>query len=118
VLMMLQTAKSTWTRLNRQRVTDLEKDGLMTESGLESVAIAQANGWWTILDPVEDLLEPDELRDALDRVPAARCNWDEFPNSAKKAMLWWVISAMKPDTRSARVTAIVSKAESNERAKV
>lgn len=108
--------KSTWTRLNRRRVADLEAAGLMTDAGRRAVETAQANGWWTILDPVEDLVEPDDLSAALDADPAARRTWDTFPPTARKQMLWWVISAVKPETRRRRIDTIVTKAGNGERA--
>ena len=110
-------AKSTWTRLNRQRALDMETQGQMTDSGRAAIAIAKANGWWTIFDQVEDLVEPDELRRALDNNAAARANWDQFPPSARKMMLWWVISATKDETRDRRIADIVSKAATGQRAR-
>ncbi len=115
-LMTPRQPKSTWTRLNRQRVAALEADGRMTESGRAAVEIAQANGYWTIYDPVEDLIEPPELAAALDASRSARAAWDAFPPSARKQMLWWVISAAKPETRAARVAKIVAEAEQGRRA--
>lgn len=109
-------AKSSWTRLNRQRVEAMEEAGLMTDAGRRAVAVAQANGWWTLMDPVEDLLEPDDLAAALDAAPAARAAWDGFPPSARKQMLFWVITAAKPETRDRRVATIVEKAARGERA--
>jgi uncharacterized protein YdeI (YjbR/CyaY-like superfamily) len=109
-------AKSTWTRLNRKRVAEMEQAGLMTDAGREAVAVAKANGWWTIFDPVEDLIEPDDLSAALDAEPEARRHWDGFPPGVKKAMLWWVISAAKDETREGRIEKIVSKARVGERA--
>ena len=41
----------------------------MTDAGRRAVEVAKANGWWTIYDAVEDLLEPDDLADALDACP-------------------------------------------------
>ena len=108
--------KGTWTRLNRQRVADMEAAGLMTDAGRIAVEVAKGNGWWTILDPVEDLIEPDELTDALDANTAARHSWDGFPPSARKIMLWWVISAARDDTRAKRIATIVAKAAHGERA--
>ncbi|MEZ5219548.1 MAG: YdeI/OmpD-associated family protein [Ilumatobacteraceae bacterium] len=108
--------RSPWTRLNRQRAADMEAAGLMTDAGRRSIEVAQANGWWTIFDPVEDLLEPPELAAALDAEPEARQRWDEFPPSARKQMLWWVVSAMKDETRDRRITQIVDKAAIGERA--
>ncbi|HMQ28248.1 MAG TPA: YdeI/OmpD-associated family protein [Acidimicrobiales bacterium] len=115
-LMTPRKAKSTWTRLNRQRVADLEAQGLLTDAGRRAVEVARANGWWTILDPVEDLVEPDDLAAALDASPAARAEWDGFPPSARKQMLWWVISAGKPETRANRIDKIVAEAEEGRRA--
>ncbi len=115
-LLTPRKAKSTWTRLNRRRVADMEAAGLMTDAGRRTVDVAKRNGWWTILDPVEDLVEPDDLSTALDTNPTARVAWDAFPPSARKAMLWWVISAAKPDTRERRIGTIVSRAARGERA--
>jgi uncharacterized protein YdeI (YjbR/CyaY-like superfamily) len=78
--------------------------------------VAKANGWWTLYDAVEDLLEPDDLAAALDAEPAARTSWDGFPPSARKQMLWSVISAGRPETRANRIAKIVSEAEQGRRA--
>lgn len=115
-LMTPRKPKSMWSRLNRRRVAALEKAGLMTDAGRAAVEVAKANGWWTITDQVEDLIEPKDLAAALDTTKAARSNWDQFPPSARKQMLWWVISAAKPDTRATRIARIVSEAAEGRRA--
>jgi uncharacterized protein YdeI (YjbR/CyaY-like superfamily) len=108
--------KSSWTRLNRRRVDEMEAAGLMTEAGRAAVEIARDNGWWTIYDQVEDLIEPPELVAALDADPAARTCWDDFPVGARKMMLWWVISAAKDETKARRAATIAEKAARGERA--
>jgi len=115
-LMTPRKAKSSWTKLNRRRVEAMEAAGLMTDAGRHAVAIAQENGWWTIYDPVEDLVEPPELAAALDASPQARLHWNAFPPSGKKAMLWWVISATEEETRHRRIDTIVANAATGERA--
>jgi uncharacterized protein YdeI (YjbR/CyaY-like superfamily) len=114
-LFIPRKAKSTWTRLNRQRATAMEAQGLMTEAGRRATEVAQANGWWTILDPVEDLIEPDDLRHALGAAPTARATWDDYPPSVKKQQLWRVISAARPDTRARRITDVVTTAAAGKR---
>lgn len=109
-------AKSSWTRLNRQRAADMEAQGLMTDAGRRAIAAAQANGWWTILDSVEDLIDPPDLSVALDREPLARAVWEAFPPSARKQMLWSIVSAARDDTRAARISRIVSEAAAGRRA--
>ena len=116
-LLTPRKAKSSWTRLNRRRAADMESAGLMTDAGRRAIEVARENGWWTIYDAVEDLIEPDRLAEALDRNPAARSHWDAFSPSARKLMLWWVISAAREDTRQRRIDTIVAKAEHGEQAR-
>jgi len=108
--------RSTWTRLNRERFAAMEQAGRMADAGRRAPEVAKANGWWTIYDAVEDLAEPDELCAALNASPAARHAWNDFPPSARKAMLWWVISAAREETRARRIARIVARAEIGERA--
>nr|WP_291833540.1 YdeI/OmpD-associated family protein [Candidatus Microthrix sp.] len=89
----------------------MEAAGLMTDAGRRAVQVARDNGWWSIYDQVEDLIEPDQLREALDANPSARLAWDGFPPSARKMMLWSVVSAAQDSTRRRRIATIVAKAE-------
>jgi uncharacterized protein YdeI (YjbR/CyaY-like superfamily) len=116
-LMTPRKPKSSWTRLNRRRAAELEAAGRMTDAGRRAVEVAQANGWWTILDPVEDLVVPPDLAAALDAAPAARAAWDSFPPSARKQMLWWLVTAVRPATRSARIATVVEEAAAGRRAR-
>lgn len=108
--------KSTWARSNKERVARLEAEGQMKARGREAIEVAKANGWWDLLDDVEDLIEPDDLAGSLDEVPPARRAWDGFPPSARKQMLFWVVSAAKDTTRQRRIETIVEKAARGERA--
>lgn len=112
-----RNTKSPWTRLNRRRADHMDTAGLMTDAGRRSIATAQNNGWWTIYDAVEDLVEPDALAEALDADPTARAAWDQFPPSSRKLMLWWVISAAKAETRRRRIDEITAKAALGQRAR-
>lgn len=115
-LMTPRKPRSGWTRLNRTRFADLEAQGRMTDAGRRSAEVAQANGWWTLMDSVEDLIEPGELAAALDAVPPARAAWDGFSPSARKQMLYTVVTAAQPETRARRIAKIVSEAEHGRRA--
>jgi uncharacterized protein YdeI (YjbR/CyaY-like superfamily) len=108
--------RSTWARSNKARVARFEAEGRMKPRGRQAVEVAKANGWWDILDDVEALLEPDDLAASLEEVPAARRAWNGFPPSARKQMLFWVVSAAKQDTRHRRIETIVAKAARGERA--
>lgn len=112
-LMTPRKARSAWTRLNRQRVADMEAQGRMTDAGRRAAEVAKANGWWTIYDSVEDLIEPPELTAALDTDPVARAGWDAMSPSARKLHLWTIVSAAKPETKAKRVEKIVSEASAS-----
>jgi uncharacterized protein YdeI (YjbR/CyaY-like superfamily) len=107
---------SGWSRINKQRVEWLEATGLMTDAGRRAIAVAKANGAWSALDDVENLVEPDELRSALDADADARRYWDAFPRSAKRAILAWIGSAKKPETRERRIAETARLAAQNIRA--
>lgn len=109
--------KSAWTRLNRQRAAEMESEDRMTDAGRRAIQAAKDNGWWTISDPVEDLIELPDLAAALGRNAEARVAWDSFPPSARKAMLWWVISAAGDDTSARRIATIVQEAAQGKRAR-
>jgi uncharacterized protein YdeI (YjbR/CyaY-like superfamily) len=115
-LMTPRKPKSGWTRLNRRRVETMEAQGRMTAAGRRAVDAAKANGSWTIYDAVEDLVEPHDLAAALAASPPARTAWNGFPPSARKQMLWRVISAGRPETRAKRIAQIVAQAELGRRA--
>ena len=107
---------SVWARSNKERVTRLTAAGLMTPAGLAVVERAKASGQWTLLDDVEDLVEPADLRAALDADPAARSAWDAFPPSGRKSLLGWIATAKRAPTRERRIATTVSEAAAGRRA--
>jgi uncharacterized protein YdeI (YjbR/CyaY-like superfamily) len=95
--------RSTWSMSNKERVARLETEGRLAPAGVEAIEVARANGSWTALDAAERLEEPPELAAALDADAAARESWDGFSPSSRKAILWWVMSARRPETRAKRI---------------
>jgi uncharacterized protein YdeI (YjbR/CyaY-like superfamily) len=89
----------------------------MTDAGRRAVDTARRNGWWTIYDAVEDLVEPADLAAALDAQGDARRHWDAFPASARKLMLWWIVSAGRATTRQQRIAAVAEQAADGRRAR-
>ena len=101
---------SIWTRINKGRVARLEEAGLMEPAGAAAVALAVETGMWTLMDPVEDLVVPDDLAEAFDRHPGAREHWESWSPSARKMILGWIVMAKRPDTRAVRVETTAEKA--------
>ncbi len=107
---------SAWSRSNKERVARLTAAGRMAQAGLTAVRSAQADGSWSMMDAAEALIEPDDLARGLDDSPDARRHWDAFPASPRRALIWWVMSAKRPATRSRRISSIVDEAARGRRA--
>ena len=105
--------KSTWARTNKARVVRLIEEGLMAPAGLAVIEIAKANGSWTSLDAVEALEVPPDLAAALATQPDAARNFAAFPPSSRKAYLHRVSAAVRPETRAARIAAVVEYSAKN-----
>lgn len=87
----------------------------MTAAGAAVIAAAKADGSWTLLDDVEDLVVPDDLGAALAARPGAREYWDGFPPSARKFMLAQLVLAKRAHTRETRIVRIADAAARGER---
>lgn len=116
LLLTPRKPKSRWSRPNKERVAQLTRQGLMAPAGIAVVEEAKATGTWTALDEVENLIEPADLAVALDADVTARATWDDFPRSAKRGILEWILSAKKPETRQKRIAETVSEAAQGRRA--
>ena len=108
--------RSLWAATNKARVERLIRDGRMTPAGLAAIERAKANGSWTILDSAERLEVPADLAGALAAHPPAADNFAAFPPSARKMLLGWVATAVRPETRAARIAKVAGAAARNERA--
>ncbi len=105
--------KSVWSKSNKIRVERLIEAGLMTPAGLEKVETARRNGAWESYDSVEALEIPADFRSALARHQSARDNFERFSPSRKKALLYLIITAKRPETRKRRIERAVRLASEN-----
>ncbi|PHR43717.1 MAG: hypothetical protein COA32_15800 [Fluviicola sp.] len=108
-----RNAKSNWSKINKDKVKTLIDQGLMTEEGYKSIEIAKENGSWTMLDEVEALIIPEDLKRELDANKGAMEFYDTLSKSIKKGLLYWVISAKRKETRQKRILEIVENASRN-----
>ncbi len=108
--------RSVWAATNKARVERLIASGQMRPAGLAAIERAKVDGSWTVLDGPERLEVPPDLAAALDANPPATDRFAAFPPSARKMMLSWVATAVRPDTRASRIGQIAAKAARNERA--
>ena len=107
---------SMWSRPNKERVARLEAEGRLEPPGRAMVEAAKADGSWSLLDAVDDLIVPPDLEAAFAEQPGSREQWDSFSPSARKMMLTWVVTAKQEATRAKRVRLIAEKAAVGEKA--
>ena len=108
--------ESHWSRLSKERAGRMEAAGRMAEAGRRAIEAAQADGSWTALDDVENLVVPGDLAAALDAAPPARAVWDGFPPSVRRGILEWVLNAKRDATRAGRIEETARLAQAGKRA--
>jgi uncharacterized protein YdeI (YjbR/CyaY-like superfamily) len=105
--------KSTWSKINKDKVIELEEKGLMFDAGRACIEIAKQNGSWTILDDVDLLIVPEDLGEAFKLHPNANANYYAFSKSTMKSILYWIKSAKRAETREKRIKEVAELANQN-----
>ena len=105
--------KSNWSKVNKDKVKTLMDQGLMKKEGYKSIDIAKENGSWTILDGVEALEVPEDLKEELANHKGSLEYFDSLSKSAKKILLYWVVSAKREETSQKRILEIAENASAN-----
>jgi uncharacterized protein YdeI (YjbR/CyaY-like superfamily) len=108
---------SVWSKVNKEKIDRLTKEGLMTKAGLETVETAKQNGSWTILDEAEALIIPDDLDEEFEKRPNAKTYFLGLSRSDKRNILQWLTLAKRQETRVKRITEIVKLADKNQKPK-
>ena len=101
---------SGWSAANKRRVARLLAEGRMQPAGLAKVRAAKADGSWSALDAAESLRVPPDLRSALAAEGGALRNFRGYAASLRKAMIYWLASAKRAETRTRRMAKLVSYA--------
>jgi len=106
---------SIWARSNKARVERLIADGRMPPTGQAKIDAAIADGTWALWDSVDSLEVPPDLAAAFAAYPDARANYDAFPRSARHAILGWIVTAKRPETRARHVAETARLTQANVR---
>jgi uncharacterized protein YdeI (YjbR/CyaY-like superfamily) len=107
--------RGAWSNVNRELVHQLTGQGLMTPHGLAAVDLAKRTGTWSILADAQRGVVPDDLRQQLAASEAATGHFDEFSRSTKRAILEWIATARRLETRQRRIARTVECAARNVR---
>ena len=99
-------AGSHWARSNRDRAERLIAVRRMKPAGLAKVEAAKRDGSWSMLEAVERLEVPPDLRRALGARGVRR--FAALTNGKKREHLYALVTAKRPATRAKRIEAIVA----------
>lgn len=110
-------ANSTWSKINKEKVTQLIASGRMQAAGLRSIEVAKQNGSWALLDEVEKLIIPQDLKTEFDKFPGSQLFFESLSRSVRKMMLQWLVLAKRPETRKQRIHEIAENARKRKKPK-
>lgn len=110
-------AKGTWSKINKDKILQLMESGMMTQAGLDVIEVAKQNGFWTILDEVEELIIPADLEAALKANANAMDFFLGLSKSVKKMLLQWIVLAKRQETRQKRIDEIAAHAANKQKPK-
>jgi uncharacterized protein YdeI (YjbR/CyaY-like superfamily) len=109
-------ARSKWSRINREKIEELIRQGRMRPAGLEQVERAKADGRWEAAYASPANMEvPDDLQAALDRSTKAAEFWAGLNRSNRFAIIYQLEDAKKPETRTRRLEKFVGMLERGEK---
>lgn len=102
-------ARSTWSRVNREKALDLIARGRMQPAGLGEVERAEADGRWeAAYEPQSTATVPDDLQRELDANPRAAALFASLDSRNRYAILYRLQNAKKPETRARRLAQFVA----------
>jgi uncharacterized protein YdeI (YjbR/CyaY-like superfamily) len=104
---------STWSKINKEKVAKLIQNNLMTKAGFDSIETAKKNGSWKILDDVEKLIIPNDLKKELESKPNSKEYFLSLSKSKRKQILAWIVLAKRTKTRENRIKEVVESASKN-----
>ena len=105
---------SVWSAINVRKVAELTAQGRMRPTGLAAYE-ARDPGRTAIYSYEREAaaLTDDEVG-RLRANAAAAADWDRRPPSYKRAILYWIVSAKKPETRARRLDALIDASAAGE----
>jgi uncharacterized protein YdeI (YjbR/CyaY-like superfamily) len=102
-------ARSTWSKINRDKVERLAAEGRMRPAGIREVERAKADGRWdAAYDAPSAATVPEDLQRALDANPAAAAFFATLNSRNRFAILYRVQEAKRPETRARRIETFVA----------
>lgn len=104
-----RSARSKWSRINRDKAQELIDAGRMHPAGLRQVELAQADGRWeAAYEGQRTSTVPADLEQALADNDAARAFFGELNSANRYAILYRIADAKRAETRARRIATYVT----------
>ena len=104
-----RTARSGWSKINREKAKALIDSGRMHAPGLAEVERAKADGRWeAAYDSARTSTVPEDLQKALAANPRAKSFFAKLNGANRYAVLYRVQTPRKAETRARRVEQLVA----------
>jgi uncharacterized protein YdeI (YjbR/CyaY-like superfamily) len=104
--------RSKWSRINRDRASELLRRGKLKPAGVAEVERAQRDGRWeAAYESQSNSNVPDDLRAALEQHPKAKAFFDTLDRANRYAILYRLGDAKRPETRARRLAQFVAMLE-------
>jgi uncharacterized protein YdeI (YjbR/CyaY-like superfamily) len=105
-----RTSKSIWSTINIRRVGELTKLGLMAAAGIAAFKARdpKRSGLYSFENRPTSLAP--ELEKTFKAQKTAWAFWEALPPGYRRTVTWWVMSAVKDETRRARLARVIEEA--------
>ncbi|MDB5825773.1 MAG: bacteriocin-protection, YdeI/OmpD-Associated family protein [Herminiimonas sp.] len=111
-----RSAKSIWSKINRNKATALIENGHMEVAGIKEIERAKKDGRWdAAYDSASTAAIPDDFQAALDRNVKAKKFFVSLNSQNRYAILFRIQTAKKVETRESRIQKFVKMLESHEK---
>lgn len=111
-----RSPKSIWSKINREKATELIQSGKMKSAGLKEVERAKEDGRWdSAYDSVSEAKIPGDFQVELGSNQAASDFFSTLNSKNRYAILFRIQTAKKAETRAKRIHQFISMLEKQEK---
>jgi uncharacterized protein YdeI (YjbR/CyaY-like superfamily) len=112
---LARSAKSVWSKINRDKATALIASGQMKAAGLKAVEAAKQCGMWdAAYDSPRSAAVPQDFQTSLDASPRAREFFQSLDRANRYAVLFRIQTVKLAETRARKIREFVEMLERNE----
>ena len=104
-----------WAKTYKDRAAKLIEENKMHQSGLDSIKQGKESGLWNFMDDVDNLIIPEDLTLALNKLDGAFDFFNTINDSSKRFVLRWIKLAKTEKTRNSRIEKIAILSSNGEK---